>query len=313
MLISIFRIIQIVLTVAAIAYIALYLRTSMENFEINSSFFVCSGCALCFYIFGQIAAALRFAAIAKILAVRISFTNSFKCLLVGQLFNNVLPPTLGGDIGRMVYLSGVVSIPLGVKIILTDRVMGLIGLFVLLPVTLSYLYSLNLFDSFVYQSSKLVIGIFIFFTVTLALYTIIKSANINHFLITYLELFASHSKMILGSRAIIIILILSILTHALNALSFATITTGIFKESDFLGVASIAPAIQIFAALPITSGGWGSREAASAWLLSFAGHQQPESMLASVVYGAQAMILGLLGLRIVTARRLISSGTEKIR
>ncbi len=221
---------------------------------------------------------------------RISFGELAVINWIGLGVGQVALGTLSGDAMRVIYAQRATgSWSAATRAVLIDRLMGLLGLALIVVVALAAATGAG-FAAMSAAAGVMVLAlgwmeVFVFRT---RLGPIIQG--------TMLAPLLSDLRGIAGSRAGWLGLCLTIAGHLMNVCVFyaASRAFGLFPDPAATFVA--VPGGIFGSALPISLGGWGVRELSVAVLYDFVGAPFPNAILASVLFGFSHVAMGLPGL-----------------
>ncbi|MDP1853059.1 MAG: lysylphosphatidylglycerol synthase transmembrane domain-containing protein [Candidatus Omnitrophota bacterium] len=233
-----------------------------------------------------------------------------KVSFIALFFNTYLPGGIAGDIAR------VAIFPKGngqemdkaqtskvAASVITDRVVGMVGLMILALLGLAFSYEL-LFGSKILPifAVMAVVIIFIFFILfskraqhfindvvmpSFKLLSPLKSAvkDVSRALLAYRDNYLIFVKVISLSMA----------AHLCVVGYFFLLARSIGVSISFLKLLAFVPVIEFISALPISFGGVGVRETATIFMFSSEGINAPEAMSVSLLSFVVILLLGLVG------------------
>jgi uncharacterized protein (TIRG00374 family) len=240
------------------------------------------------------------------------FADVWRYTTIGMFFNQLLPSGMGGDGLRMWYARRA-GLPLGAAIgtVVVDRVLGLLGLLLVVILGLPYLLSLRvtgIVASVISISAVLLaLGIAAFLTIDhlMAGITALLPGKIR---LTLLQRpFVRRVKRQLAQTAKDTRRLLkalpygpaTVLLSVINQIALG-LTVLYLARSMSLSLSSAAavflfPPVLLLSMIPISLAGWGIREGAMVLVYSLAGLQAEASLSASVLFGACMFLSGLPG------------------
>jgi uncharacterized protein (TIRG00374 family) len=266
--------------------------------------------SLCIFVISFTTAA-RWNIVLAVFRDALSFADVWRYTVIGMFFNQLLPSGMGGDGLRMWYLRRD-GVPLGTAIgtVVVDRVLGLLGLLLLVILGLPYLVSLHItgIAAAVISLSTilLALGVVAFFAadylmagVTTVLKGRVRTAALHPFLARAkdeVEQTAKDTRRLLralpqGPAAILL--------SVINQISLGMVVLYLARSMSI----SLSPAAAVFlfppvlllSMIPISLAGWGLREGAMVLVFSLAGLQAEASLSLSVLFGACMFVSGLPG------------------
>ena len=273
---------------------ALVLGWLLARFDLRATLAECAGAnlwlflaAFAFYLASQLASALRWARLARAIGFRAPFGRCVKIYLTGMFFGMVAPSTLGSDATRVIYLG---SEPPGraraLPSVLFDRVVGLVILIAIGATAIALGPSASLPRGL--SATLGLAGVAItaaWFAAPIAVKLLPRDFRLRRLVEGELAPYWRDPGVLATSC------VLSLLVHALQIVSQKLLSSALGLEVSLGFVAIYHPLVTISAALPITIGGFGLREAAYAYLLPFAGVGER----AAIALGLLWFLVGALG------------------
>ena len=230
---------------------------------------------------------------------RVPFSTAMLYTLVGWFFSNVGPSTFGGDLYRSVQLSRV-GTPVGtaVRAVLAMRLVSLATL--ILVMLAGFPIALRLVAD--PQGIAVLAG-----TVAAsiaALVTIYFSADLNWripiiwrwALIEKLKTVSKDFRRLLSPNWESLTLWLqAAVQHLLRVAILAALTAGLGLGIPLETLFALTPAALLVAMVPVSVGGWGTREVAFVYLLGTAGVGTTAALSLSIAFGLLRIIVGVIG------------------
>lgn len=250
--------------------------------------------ALLFFI-----AACRWLIYARALDIPLRISTAFRLYLIGQFFGQVLPASVGGDAVRVWLLSRRrVAIGTGAASVVLERLIGLLGLLILmalvLPLTFSYVDDTAVRLTIIFLVVAGAAAIFAIVALSFVPRLIEKWRNVA--LVSRLADVASDARragfMLKPATSV---LFLSLSMHLLAILSVYVLARGLGMEITALECLALVPVVLLISTLPISLAGWGMREGAMVAALSFAGIENSEALALSILFGLTLLAISLLG------------------
>ena len=245
--------------------------------------------ALLLYLLSQVVSALRWCRLARGVGFSAGYAECLEFYTIGMFFGLVVPSTLGSDAARALYLG---ESPPGraaaFSSVLFDRLIGLVMLAAVAAVAL-----LGPHADLPVALELVVVGICL--SLTAAWFSIPLLARLLppeqrwRRLVEEELLPFFRDPALLGSAAM-----LSLCVHLLQILSQWMLTWSLGLDVPFGFVAMYHPLVALAAALPLTIGGFGLREAAYAALLPYGGVNPDDAIALGLLWWAVAAI-GALG------------------
>lgn len=249
-------------------------------------------------VFGQvILAALRWQWLLARNGSNMPLSSVVSALLIGGLFNQVLPSTIGGDVARVWYVHKK-GHPLTVAFesVATDRLAGLLVLLLLVASILPFAFGMVSFQTGA-ALTVLCLGGIAFLALILVMDRILvrwQSSRIPR----SLSLLARQIRSLLSDRrGLARVGGISLTLHVGSVFV-------IYLGACFLGISEVGfgkafvlvPGILLLIMLPISIGGWGVREGAFVIMLGGIGVPPSDAVAISVVFGTIILAVGFMGL-----------------
>jgi len=246
---------------------------------------------------GAFLVAVRWMIIARTLSVPLPLLPSFKLVLTGIFFNQLLPSSIGGDAIR-VWLLNRRGTPLAPSVasVILDRLIAVLGLLILL--LLSYYWLIDIVKSKTLNNTMLLFA-------TGVLIGCLVFALLGGRVLSWLDQWRPLSKLVNQGRYLLtlmrapepffFVLILSVLLHALTALTIVVIARALDVNFHLLDSLALTPLIIFFSMIPLTIAGWGLRESAMVVGLGMVGIAKPEALAVSISFGIVVLLSGIPG------------------
>jgi glycosyltransferase 2 family protein len=243
----------------------------------------------------QIISALVAAYKWDMIMVRMGYDRDFpfyaKAYLVGTMFNQILPTSVGGDAVRIGYAH---KLGAGFRKVLADRYYGVVGLVLL---NIAVLFSLRA----VIPSALFTVICLVLLAVSGGLVFALLLSRF-HFLknIKIIQMFYELSQALVNSIGslphIFMLLLLAVLANFLTIFSIYLISLSLNLPITLLEMLGVIPIITLITLLPISFAGWGVREGAMVGFLLFLHLPKTAILSLSVLYGIMLILASLPGL-----------------
>jgi len=252
--------------------------------------------ALLVQVLHVVIATFRWHTILSYLEIKIPYIETLRFQWIGFFFNQAMPSSIGGDAFRIYYLYknkyNLGNVTLSV---LLDRVVGLIGLILLviitLPVLLSAINGLVGIWSLIIFAVMFMGGIVIFFTMDQ-----ITVRFLHWKIIRLIHSLAKHGRRILLSiRPGILLIIMSFIIHSFSIVSMLILSHGMGLEIELTSLIAVVPLATLLATIPVSIAGWGVREGAMVVGLGYQGVSSEYALALSVMYGILMLFVSLPG------------------
>ncbi len=252
--------------------------------------------ALGIIFFQFILASLRQASIIRIFREELSFVESFKAILIGAFFSQTLISFIGGDAMRIWWLK-----TLGLKLktvagaVLLDRVIGFLGLFMLVAVTFPLTLGLVTHIEARWSLITLVGGgagaILCFFSLGFLPPSIRELRYIGKLM----DFMTVSRHMLSAPRPSFKIFAYSIVVQILNVLAIYVLAFGFGLTITFWQCMVLVPPVIFVAMLPISVAGWGLREGAMIVAFGYVGVPMEQALVTSMTFGLTLLAGSLAG------------------
>ena len=260
----------------------------------DSSFFIL---ALLVMTIEVLIANTRWRLILKQLGSNIAYFTALRYLWIGVFFNQALPSSIGGDAVRGYYLckNEDYSISEATIGVLLDRVIGLLGLVLLVIFTIPLI-----FESIVTPLTKWTILAIIIAALLAIIMSLIIDLIPNKFsqwkIMNGLVKFSSKGREVLFSFYGMLSIILSLIIHLTFVFTAWLLAYGMGLDISLTGMLLIVPITNLLIALPISIAGWGIREGLFIAGLGYLNVSSDAALALSILYGLLMLVVSLPGL-----------------
>jgi uncharacterized protein (TIRG00374 family) len=231
--------------------------------------------------------------------MELPFKDSLIIYFIALFFNNFLPTTVGGDVMRVIYLNRKTD---ALGIVIADRILGFIGLFIFGLFAVMYLYIFQKKTEFI---SLMIVGLAILILITFFLFSkrvyqtfgpIIKKLRVFRLGERISNLHKTMTKFGSAWGVIILCIIQSIIIQALLAISPYLVLQSMGKfQVTLLPFFIYLPIINVLSMIPVSFNALGVRENAYVFLFQRAGLSGEVSMTVSLVSFFLIFLWSLLG------------------
>jgi len=241
--------------------------------------------------------AFRWVFVARAMDVGLPFRTAWVIVLIGLFFNQTLPSTVGGDAVRVWRLQRAgVRVGLSIRIVLLDRLVGLLALLMILSAGLPALMGwigdqplrwavpILLFCGF-----SGFIGLFLIDT------PILRKFLRNFLMGEFVALGHSAHQVFLQLRCLLPTLAISLFIHAAVCVSITLIGLDLGAEITIWQMLVLLPPVLLLSMVPISVAGWGIREGVMITALSFLGVPPAMALAMSILFGVVMLAVGLAG------------------
>ena len=247
--------------------------------------------AFAIYCLSQLLSAARWMWLSRGVGFDLDFRRAAKLYFVGMFFGIVVPSTLGSDAYRALHLG---RRPPGrafaLSTVIFDRLVGLVALVLVAIAAIRFGPSDPL-------PAKLVAGVNLigvalvagWFAAPLAVRLLPDGHRLRRFVEADLDPYFRDPRLLATALGT------SILVHLLQVASQDLLVDSIHLGVPYGFVAIYHPLVSLAAAIPVTVGGFGLREAAYALLLPYAGIKPDDAVALGLLWWAIGALGGLLG------------------
>ena len=227
--------------------------------------------------------------------IHIPVARSARYLWLGSFFNQVLPSSVGGDAvrGYCLVREGL-SLGRATLSILLDRILGMVGLLILISMVTPY--AVHLIDArelhwgialtVLLVTSGLASILFMdFFTRALPGWRVMRG----------LTTLASDARQLLLSRMGLGLSLLSVVIHVVSIVAVGILSWALSIEVAWLALAVIVPITTLLVTVPVSIAGWGIREGVMLVGLGYAGIGPEQALALSILYGLSLLAVSLPG------------------
>ena len=244
----------------------------------------------------SILAALRWRIILQECGGDLPVARVVRFTLIANFFSQVLPSSVGGDAARIWLAGRDKNWRVAAYSVFLDRVVGVEALAIL--VTLCLPWSLVLVRDPIGRVALLASGLgvlaagSIFIGLASARLHILQRWIVTRHLAAVAKLGRS---ILLRAQAMAPLSALSIAVHLLSALVAWCAARATGADLTFLDALILVLPVILIATVPVSIAGWGVRESAMVAAFSYAGLSAADGLLVSLLYGAGALLIGILG------------------
>ncbi|HHT79530.1 MAG TPA: flippase-like domain-containing protein [Actinobacteria bacterium] len=257
--------------------------------------------------------AFRWQTLLKTQNVNTSISFLSGSVLVGMLFNNFLPTSIGGDVYRAYDVTKKTGFPMSssVSVIVIERLSGIIasGLFAIVALFLGFT---------TIGEKSIIIPIIIFVAISFLLFFLVLNPNIPglkklagkiRFLSKLFEKLRNVYKTFLSFKkfkwVLVKVMFYSITLQFAVILNYWLAARALGIELNLVDFIFIVPVVTIIAMLPISLGGIGVREGSLVFMMVKLGAQNEKAAMCSLLLFAMLVILAIAGGVVYGARPII--------
>jgi glycosyltransferase 2 family protein len=222
--------------------------------------------------------------------------QAFRFNMIGTFFNQTLPSTIGGDAVRLWLVSRTAGWRHATYSVLVDRAIGLIALALVVVCSLPWSYWLigN-------EEGRVALVLVDFAAMSAGLGFLLLGYLPWPWLKTWWPTRHIHACSTVARQALFNyrsgskIAILSFSVHVLNVVSAWCAVRSISAPATFAQLFMLVPPIALITMLPISIAGWGVREATMMIAFGYAGLNQTDGTMVSLLSGASTFFVGAIG------------------
>jgi hypothetical protein len=240
--------------------------------------------------------AMRWRDISGFCHAPLDLPQAFRYNMIGTFFNQTLPSTIGGDAMRLWLVSRTAGWRSATYSVLVDRAIGLIALALVVVVSLPWSFELIHNDR-----GRLALVLVDFAAVSAGLGFLLVSHLPWRWLHTWWATRHIHACSVIANKVLFNrttgprIAILSISVHLLTVVIAWCAVRAISAPADFEQTLLLIPPIALITMLPISIAGWGVREATMMVAFGYAGLNQTDGTMISLLIGATSFAVGAIG------------------
>ena len=290
-----FNVVRFAIAAALVAFVVT--RSSTEQVigaVLGADRLLVSGALLCLAV-TLFCNAVRWRAIVARQGPELSVSVAVLGTLEGMFFNLFLPTSVGGDVARA-YRAFDKGVPLGVAIQsgIIDRALGLLAVAVLLLIACAFSPTITALPWFWAVVAVAIAGL-LAATVAILLGRALDQRRLPRWVAPLVEL-AKVLGDTIGTRQFILKLLpLTIVANLMNCLALWLCARATQNQVGALDAILALEASSLAALIPISIGGWGVREGATALIFGAVGNSSQSAVAAALVYGVVLIVVGLLG------------------
>ena len=243
------------------------------------------------YLSTLVLSAYRWRLLAAILRLDAPFTDFLAYRFIATFANTLIPGVAGGDALRAIYLGRRTNhLGKAVTSVLTDRIVGLIGLFWLAASAAIFLRERGLpsvLTTLPILTGLIALALFVASPLIIRFVQVMPSrlSRYGGFIVTYLE----HRSVLLAALA------LSVIVQSVLAICQYLLALGIGIDAPLTLFLLFVPIAGVFASLPLTINGLGVREGAYLVLFGIAGVDRTNAIALGLLWFACTTIGALPG------------------
>ena len=241
-------------------------------------------------------ASVRWVMLMRLFGPALPYQTAVRLFFEGLFFNQALPSTVGGDAVRM-YRGIRLGLPLsaGINGVLLDRIVGLLGLLLVVLATQPLLYQ-RIDDPMARIAFAVVLGLGVVASIVLfSIASVPKGLRRWAIVRGVTQLSSAFRKMVRRPSVGVSVLGLSILGHVIIVSAIYAIVSGLDLPVGFVDCLVLVPAVMLLATVPISIAGWGVREGAMVTAFALVGASASGAVTVSILFGVTMIAIGLPG------------------
>jgi hypothetical protein len=240
---------------------------------------------------------LRWQLLLKACGTPLPLGQLFRFSMIGLFFNQTLPSSVGGDTMRIWLTKRRTGWRSATYSVLLDRAFGMVALAGLVAACLPR--TLELVTDPVGRSTLVLIGLgtLVGWSLFLALsWHRIRGLLTRHTVMRRLAELASLATTVTRRPSLSISVFgLSLLIQSLTALMAWCLGRAIGTDFPLLSAIFLIPPVMLLTVMPVTVGGWGLREGMMVVAFTYAGLQQSDGFVVSLLFGLTFLLIGGIG------------------
>jgi len=207
-----------------------------------------------------------------------------------------MPSNIGGDAFRVYYLTkNNWNIHDSALTVLLDRVVGLLGLILLVLATVPILLYSGI-DSVMKWGFAIAVLILVVTVSMIFIFDMITSKLLHWKIIRLLNSISKNGRNLLFNKKYgVKIVILSLIIHLISVLTFITLSESMGLNIEMTSILLITPVATLLMVVPISVAGWGIREGAMVVGLGYYGVPTESALVLSIMYGVMMLVVSLPG------------------
>jgi uncharacterized membrane protein YbhN (UPF0104 family) len=238
---------------------------------------------------------VRWQRVASAVARPIGVWQAWFASLVGAALDQVLV-AMSGDAYRAWWLRrGARSVTHAVSAVILDRVVGVLGVAMLVLLFITRFATLEGAPRLVWLPVALAVGAFACCALLLAADRLPLGVSRNRWL-ARLAVLAKSARIVFRSPGTLLLSLgCAVLAHVAACAAVTMLARALHIELSLVAALTVVPTVILISMVPISVGGWGVREGAMVLALGIAGVRAGDAFLLSVAYGLSMMGIAIAG------------------
>lgn len=244
----------------------------------------------------SLVASARWLMLMRLFGPALPYRTAVRLYFEGLFFNQALPSTVGGDAVRM-YRAIKLGLPLsaGINGVLLDRIVGLLGLLLVVLATQPLLYQ-RIDDPATRIAFAVLLALGGLAAILLFSIASVPDRYRRWAIVRGVTQLSGAFRTMVHRPAIgASVLAVSILGHVIIVSAIYAIVQGLDVEVGFADCLMLVPAVMLFATVPISIAGWGVREGAMVAAFALVGASESGAVAVSFLFGLTMIVIGLPG------------------
>jgi uncharacterized membrane protein YbhN (UPF0104 family) len=239
--------------------------------------------------------AWRWRRIVQLLDSNLTYSEAVRFSLIGRLYNQIMPASVGGDAVRAWYgaRSGLTA-TISAHSVLIERFTGLLSLLALTSVAATFLW-FRVDVSFAWPGEyvAIAVGIMIMAGAVVAL----ASTRLRHWPVArhVFDLWDNTRIVLRDGRAFALLSLSAVASNILAIGVAMVIGGGLGLQLDVWVYAVVVPIAILMTIVPMSIGGWGVREGTIVFLLHLFGVPTPTALALSLLFGVTLLFASIAG------------------
>ena len=306
--------VSVLFKIAAAILIFTFLFRQTSPYELFSKISQIDLRTLCFCIVTMFllnfSIATRWRIILRHFGAKRPIASLWRFTMIGAFFNQFLPTGMGGDIFRVGYVqtSGVPFLT-AVNSVVIDRIIGFLGLFILIVIGVPYLLAMTQIGT-ILTTLLILVGllaavILLFLRLDLLNRALCKFPYFSKWRCSQgflARLLNSFEQCAADARSLLrkwpdsfIVLFLSLVNQTILGLIVCMLARAMGNHIDFLAAVFLFPFVLLLSMIPISLAGWGLREGAMVVLFALLGMPREIALGVSILFGICMLLSALPG------------------
>lgn len=285
----VFTALLLVAVLASVDFGTLFQRISRLPLQVSLT-------VLALMLCGTFVSAIRWQIILASLGGQLSRSTALRAVLAERLINCALPSTVSGDAVRVALaINGGNSAHNSVTSVIADRLFAVGGVVAFhifaIPTLLSMPGSGSVRTVALVIAAVSVAGLLFIVLLPNSILERLEAVSLG----SLAKLVKSLKYLLLTPRFSVPVIGISLLIQGVMVLCFFTLARGLDLHISIADISALVPIVILASLIPLTVGGWGTREGAAVVLLGLAGIGYSDAVAISVCFGLIAVFTACIG------------------